>query len=159
MALFDLSSSWVTGRCFRQLNAAIPATGRKGLPQIEYGLATDPTVARSRSGRHLRGQRDDLLGKGFHRLRQFRDPRGLRIDRPRLGRDDLQIPYATGGPIALRHHRRQPTSSSVTTCRSPAPQVAPAIPVTSVPDEWLRYESGWPAAIVGRYRGKGGGHD
>ena len=43
MALFDLSSSWVTGRCCELAARGYSRDGKKGLPQIEYGLLTDPT--------------------------------------------------------------------------------------------------------------------
>ena len=43
MALFDLSSSWLEGGALpRWRPAATPGTARKGNPQIEYGLLTDP---------------------------------------------------------------------------------------------------------------------
>lgn len=42
MALFDLSSSWVTGRCCELAAHGYSRDGKKSLPQIEYGLLTDP---------------------------------------------------------------------------------------------------------------------
>lgn len=42
MALFDLSSSWVTGHCCELAARGYSRDGKKGLPQIEYGLLTDP---------------------------------------------------------------------------------------------------------------------
>ena len=42
MALFDLSSSWVTGRCCELAAYGYSRDGKKGLPQIEYGVLTDP---------------------------------------------------------------------------------------------------------------------
>src|SRR5450631_1596230 len=42
LALFDLSSSWVTGRCCPLAARGYSRDGKKGLPQIEYGLLTDP---------------------------------------------------------------------------------------------------------------------
>ena len=42
MALFDLSSSWVTGRCCELAARGYSRDGKKGLPQIEYGILTDP---------------------------------------------------------------------------------------------------------------------
>jgi DDE family transposase len=42
MALFDLSSSWVTGRHCPLAARGYSRDGKKGLPQIEYGLLTDP---------------------------------------------------------------------------------------------------------------------
>jgi hypothetical protein len=42
MALFDLSSSWVTGTHCPLAARGYSRDGKKGLPQIEYGLLTDP---------------------------------------------------------------------------------------------------------------------
>jgi hypothetical protein len=42
LALFDLSSSWMTGRCCPLAAYGYSRDGKKGLPQIEYGLLTDP---------------------------------------------------------------------------------------------------------------------
>ena len=41
MALFDLSSSWMEGRCCRWRPRVLPRR-QKGRLQIEYGLLTDP---------------------------------------------------------------------------------------------------------------------
>ena len=41
MALFDLSSSWMTGSCCELAARGYSRDGKKGLPQIEYGLLTD----------------------------------------------------------------------------------------------------------------------
>jgi hypothetical protein len=42
LALFDLSSSWVTGRHCSLAARGYSRDGKKGSPQIEYGLLTDP---------------------------------------------------------------------------------------------------------------------
>ena len=42
LALFDLSSSWVTGSHCPLAARGYSRDGKKGLPQIEYGLLTDP---------------------------------------------------------------------------------------------------------------------
>ena len=42
MALFDLSSSWMEGRCCPLAARGYSRDGKKGRPQIEYGLLTDP---------------------------------------------------------------------------------------------------------------------
>jgi hypothetical protein len=42
MALFDLTSAWVTGRCCALAARGYSRDGKKGLPQIEYGILTDP---------------------------------------------------------------------------------------------------------------------
>ena len=42
MALFDLTSSWVTGRCCELAGRGYSRDGKKGCEQIEYGILTDP---------------------------------------------------------------------------------------------------------------------
>src|SRR5271168_712714 len=42
MALFDLTSAWVTGHCCELAARGYSRDGKKGLPQIEYGILTDP---------------------------------------------------------------------------------------------------------------------
>jgi hypothetical protein len=42
LALFDLSSSWVTGSHCPLAAHGYSRDGRRGYPQIEYGLLTDP---------------------------------------------------------------------------------------------------------------------
>jgi hypothetical protein len=42
MALFDLSSSWMEGRCCPLAARGYSRDGKKGKPQVEYGLLTDP---------------------------------------------------------------------------------------------------------------------
>jgi hypothetical protein len=42
MALFDLTSAWVTGRCCELAARGYSRDGKKGCEQIEYGLLTDP---------------------------------------------------------------------------------------------------------------------
>jgi DDE family transposase len=42
MALFDLTSAWITGRCCELAARGYSRDGKKGLPQIEYGILTDP---------------------------------------------------------------------------------------------------------------------
>src|SRR5664280_960838 len=42
LALFDLSCSWVTGKHCSLAARGYSRDGKKGLPQIEYGLLTDP---------------------------------------------------------------------------------------------------------------------
>jgi hypothetical protein len=42
LALFDLSSSWVTGRCCELAAHGYSRDGKKGCEQIEYGVLTDP---------------------------------------------------------------------------------------------------------------------
>jgi hypothetical protein len=41
MAMFDLTSSWVTGRCCELAAYGYSRDGKKDLPQINYGLLTD----------------------------------------------------------------------------------------------------------------------
>ena len=42
VALFDLTSSWVTGRCCELAARGYSRDGKKGCEQIEYGVLTDP---------------------------------------------------------------------------------------------------------------------
>ncbi len=42
MALFDLTSAWVTGRCCELAARGHSRDGKKGCEQIEYGVLTDP---------------------------------------------------------------------------------------------------------------------
>ncbi len=42
MALFDLTSAWMTGRHCELAARGYSRDGKKGLPQIEYGILTDP---------------------------------------------------------------------------------------------------------------------
>src|SRR6516164_3265887 len=42
MALFDLTSAWVTGRCCELAAHGYSRDGKKGCEQIEYGVLTDP---------------------------------------------------------------------------------------------------------------------
>jgi hypothetical protein len=42
IALFDLTSSWVTGRCCELAARGYSRDGKKGCEQIEYGILTDP---------------------------------------------------------------------------------------------------------------------
>ncbi|MGZ4515362.1 MAG: IS1634 family transposase [Mycobacterium sp.] len=42
MALLDLTSSWVTGRCCELAARGYSRDGKKGCEQIEYGILTDP---------------------------------------------------------------------------------------------------------------------
>jgi hypothetical protein len=41
VALFNLSSSWVTGRCCELAARGYSRDGKKGCEQIEYGILTD----------------------------------------------------------------------------------------------------------------------
>ena len=50
MALFDLTSAWVTGRCCELAARGYSRDGKKGCEQIEYGVLTDPAGRPSRSG-------------------------------------------------------------------------------------------------------------
>ncbi len=50
MALHDLSSSWTTGTKCPPAKRGYSRDGKEGLPQIEYGVRTDPGGCRVRSG-------------------------------------------------------------------------------------------------------------
>ena len=74
MALFDLTSAWVTGRCCALAARGYSRDGKKGCEQIEYGVLTDPAgrpvavrVFRRQHRRPGRVQRD-----------RHRDPRRAR---------------------------------------------------------------------------------
>src|SRR6201987_4927090 len=58
IAMFDLTSSWVTGRCCALAVHGYSRDGKKGLPQITYGLLTDP-AGRPVAGRVLPGNTAD----------------------------------------------------------------------------------------------------
>ena len=60
LALFDLSSSWVTGTKCELAARGYSRDGKKGLPQIEYGLLTDPAgrVGRDPGGAGEHGRPD-----------------------------------------------------------------------------------------------------
>ena len=48
MALFDLTSSWVTGRCCERPRAATPATARRAASRSNTGCSATRLAARSR---------------------------------------------------------------------------------------------------------------
>src|SRR5580700_5944331 len=58
MALFDLSSSWMEGRCCPLAARGYSRDGKKGKLQIEYGLLTDPE-GRPLAGRVFPGDTGD----------------------------------------------------------------------------------------------------
>jgi Transposase DDE domain len=58
MALFDLTSSWVTGRCCELAARGYSRDGKKGCEQIEYGILTDP-VGRPVAARVFSGDTAD----------------------------------------------------------------------------------------------------
>src|SRR5674476_438569 len=73
LVLFDLSSSWAGGHCCPLAARGYSRDGKKGLPQIEYGLLTDPagrpvavrrgrSAARTRSGAGLSCRRGSTRG-------------------------------------------------------------------------------------------------
>src|SRR5207245_6431267 len=70
MALFDLSSSWVTGRHCPLAARGYSRDGRKGEPQIEYGLLTDPAGRPAGRGPGL--QRQHRRPDRVHRRRADR---------------------------------------------------------------------------------------
>jgi hypothetical protein len=61
MALFDLSSSWLEGRCCPLAARGYSRDGKKGKLQIENGLLTDPegrpVAVRVFPGQHRRPRR------------------------------------------------------------------------------------------------------
>ena len=66
MALFDLTSSWVTGRCCELAARGYSRDGKKGCEQIEYGVLCDP---------------HGPPGRGTRVFRQHRRPRIVHRDR------------------------------------------------------------------------------
>ena len=91
LALFDLSSSWVTGqKC--PAARGYSRDGKKGLEQIEYGLLTDPAGRPSPSGsfpatpptrppsRPSPGLQDPLPARGHAHGRRPRHDHPARID-------------------------------------------------------------------------------
>src|SRR5680860_1490973 len=93
LALFDLSSSWVTGRCCPLAARGYSRDGKKGLPQIEYGLLTDPVGRPVAVGgvprqhrRPDRVHRDCRGGQGHLRVDRHGDGRGSGNDHQRPSR-------------------------------------------------------------------------
>jgi hypothetical protein len=76
LALFDLSSSWVTGSHCPLAARGYSRDGKKGLPQIEYGLLTDP-AGRPVAIRVFAGNTADPTAFA-HIATQVRDRFGLR---------------------------------------------------------------------------------
>ena len=115
MALFDLTSSWVTGRCCELAAHGYSRDGKKGCEQIEYGVLTDPE-GRPVAVRVLAGDTADpiafteIVGEirakfGFEQLVLVGD-RGMittaRIDMLRELNDDPDRPTDFGWISALR---------------------------------------------------------
>jgi hypothetical protein len=76
LALFDLSSSWMTGSHCPLAARGYSRDGKKGLPQIEYGLLTDPQ-GRPVAIRVFAGNTADPTAFA-HIAAQVRDSFGLR---------------------------------------------------------------------------------
>ena len=76
LALFDLSSSWMTGSHCPLAARGYSRDGKKGLPQIEYGLLTDP-AGRPVAIRVFTGNTADPTAFA-HIATQVRDRFGLR---------------------------------------------------------------------------------
>ena len=71
MALFDLTSAWVTGRCCELAARGYSRDGKKGCEQIEYGVLTDPAGPPGRgAGVSRRHRRPGRVQRDRHR-----DPR------------------------------------------------------------------------------------
>ncbi len=64
MALFDLSSSWMEGRCCPLAARGYSRDGKKGRLQIEYGLLTDPQGRPVAVRRRRRRRRVAIKGPG-----------------------------------------------------------------------------------------------
>src|SRR5271156_1971110 len=80
MALFDLSSSWVTGRCCELAARGYSRDGKKGLPQIEYGILTDaagrPGAVGGLARLVLVGDRGMITSARIEALRELNDDTG-----------------------------------------------------------------------------------
>ena len=81
MALFDLTSSWVTGRCCELAARGYSRDGKKGCEQIEYGILTDP-AGRPVAVRVFPGNTADPVAFTEHHPG---DPRHLRAREPGAG--------------------------------------------------------------------------
>ena len=105
MALFDLTSSWVTGRCCELAARGYSRDGKKGCEQIEYGMLTDP---------------DGPPGRGAGVRRQHRRPGRVHRDRPAV-RDTFGLEN-----LVLVGDRGMITSARIAALRElnddPAPQ-------------------------------------
>src|SRR5262245_51926003 len=115
MALFDLSSSWLEGRCCPLAARGYSRDGKKGRLQIEYGLLTDP-AGRPVAVRVFPGATGDPVA--FTQIVQvLRDKFGLakmvmvgdrgmitsaRIAALNQGEDGTQLPDPYGWITALR---------------------------------------------------------
>ena len=115
MALFDLTSSWVTGRCCELAAHGYSRDGKKGCEQIEYGVLTDaegrPVAVRVVAGDTANPTAfTEIVGEirtkfGFEHLVLVGD-RGMittaRIDMLRELNDDAERPTDFGWISALR---------------------------------------------------------
>jgi Transposase DDE domain len=115
IALFDLTSSWVTGRCCELAARGYSRDGKKGCEQIEYGVLTDPD-GRPVAVRVFAGNTGDPTA--FSQIVQvIRDKLGIarlvlvgdrgmitgaRIDKLRELNDDAHAPTDFGWITALR---------------------------------------------------------
>jgi len=89
MALYDLSSSWMTGTKCPLAKRGYSRDGKKGLPQIEYALLTEPGRLPGRGpGVRREHRRPDRVhrrghrGEGHLRVGEHGDGRGPRDDHP-----------------------------------------------------------------------------
>jgi hypothetical protein len=93
LALFDLSSSWMTGKHCSLAARGYSRDGKKALPQIEYGLLTDP-AGRPVAVRVFPGNTADPTAFDHHRPSGQRHVQTHRHGDGRRPRDDHQCPRA-----------------------------------------------------------------
>ena len=130
MALFDLSSSWLEGRCCPLAARGYSRDGKKGKLQIEYGLLTDPAWLPGRGPglprQHRRPRRVHRHhGRGAQEVRAGPDGHGRRP------RDDHQRPDrraepdgrrdTAAGPLRVDHRAAGPGHPQADGRRRPAP--------------------------------------
>src|SRR5450756_1381125 len=110
LALFDLSSSWVTGKCCPLAARGYSRDGKKGLPQIEYGLLTDP-AGRPVAVRVFPGNTADPTAFTTHRRRGTGHVQAHRHGDGRGPGDDHQRPgrgFTGAGWVRLGHRATRP---------------------------------------------------
>ena len=149
MALFDLSSSWVEGRCCPLAARGYSRDGKHGKLQIEYGLLTDPARPPGRGPgvprQHRRPRpRSPDRGRGAGQVRAGQQmvmvgDRGM-ITSARIGalnqlEDGTQRPDATGGSPACapRPSRSSWPTTAPCSCRCSTSRTWPRSPPRTSP--------------------------
>ena len=133
MALFDLSSSWLEGRCCPLAARGYSRDGKKGKLQIEYGLLTDP-AGRPVAVRVFPGNTGDPSaftsdrGRGAGEVRAGADGHGRRPGDDHQRPDPRPEPAGGRDPAAGRlrvdHRAARPRHQKADGRRRPAPASA-----------------------------------